>query len=457
MELRDYQVNIIEKVKNAWKENYKYPCIVAPCGAGKTVILAEMAKRATLNKKHVMFIVHRKELCEQTEKTFLNYGVDMNYCHIHMIQTVSRHLESIQAPDLILVDENHHCKANSYRKVFDKFADSYRIGVTATPIRLDGSGFQDVNDVLIEEVSTKWLIANNYLSPSKLYSAPLIDTKKITISKGEFDSSECELILDNAAIYGDVLKTWKEKSDNKQTIVYCVSVKHSKNTAEMFSNNNITAAHIDGSTKKTDREEIIQKFRNGEIKILCNCDIVSEGFDVPDCECVILLRPTQSLTLYIQQSMRCMRYKPDKQAIVLDHVGNVFRFGLPEKDREWTLQGKKRNKRTKQKDDNTFWVCEVCYHTWSKEDGRVCPECNTPIPLTEREIKLQETIELIEITENMFKRSRKEHREELKQIQQERGYKKGWIWYQMRNFDDKFRKKIDKLKKGANTHVENYT
>jgi len=448
MELRDYQVNLISKVKNAWNQGYKYPCIVAPCGAGKTIILSEMAKRATSNKKNVMFIVHRKELCEQTEKTFVNYGVDMNYCKIHMVQTVSRHIDKLEAPDLILVDENHHSKASSYKKIFDKF-DTYRIGATATPTRLDGSGFNDVNDVLIEEVTTKWLIENNYLSPSKLFSAPLINTKEISIKKGEYDTHQCEILLDNSSVYGDVLKTWRDKALDKQTIAYCVSVKHSQNTSEMFVQNGISSAHLDGTTPQKQREEIISKFRSGEIKVLCNCDIVSEGFDVPDCECVILLRPTQSLTLYIQQSMRCMRYKTDKQAIILDHVGNVFRFGLPEKDREWTLQGKKSKKKTKQKDDNTIWVCEECYHTWDKSEGRICPECNTEIPKSEREIKIQETIELIEITENMFKKTRKEHREQLKQVQQERGYKKGWIWHQMNGFDKKHQEKLDKLTKIA--------
>lgn len=449
MKLRDYQINLIEKVRSAWHNGYLYPCIVAPCGAGKTVILSEMAKRATNNNKKVMFIVHRKELCEQTEKTFINYGVDMNLCKIYMVQTISRHLDEIETPDLILVDENHHSKASSYKKIFDRFKNIHRIGVTATPIRLDGTGFKDVNDILLEEVSAKWLVENNYLSPAKLFSATLIDLKRVSVKKGEYDTMQCETLLDNSTVYGDVLKTWQDKANNKQTIVYCVSVKHSQHTADMFNNNGIKSAHIDGSTPKKQREEIIDNFRNGYIKVLCNCDIVSEGFDVPDCECVILLRPTQSLTLFIQQSMRCMRYKQDKQAIILDHVANVFRFGLPWKDREWTLEGKnKKQKNKKSEEDNSFWTCEKCFYTWPKDEGRLCPDCGLEIPLSDREIKLIETAKLIEITESMFKESRKEKREELKQIQEQRGYKKGWIWYQMKDFDRNHYEKIQKLKAG---------
>lgn len=418
---------------------------MAPCGAGKSVILAEMCKRTTLNKKHVMFIVHRKELCEQITDTFTRYGVDMEYCTVNMVQTLVKHLDEVQAPDLILVDENHHSKASSYIKIFEKFG-TYRIGVTATPIRLDGSGLKDVNDILVEAVSTKWLIENKYLSPARLFSAPLVDLSSVRVKKGEYDTKQCEELLNQSAIYGDVIKHWREKANNKKTIVYCVSVEHSRNTAREFNEAGIIAAHIDGTTNASERKSIIDKFRHGEIKVLCNCDIISEGFDVPDCECAILLRPTKSLTLYIQQSMRCMRYMENKDAVILDHVANVFRFGLPWIDREWTLEGKKKNKTGKPMAENTPWTCEHCYCSWDKSEGRFCPECGTEIPLSEREIKIQETIELIEITENMFKRTRKEKREELKRVQQDRGYKKGWVYYQIQEFDKKHKETLDKLK-----------
>lgn len=447
--LRDYQENLINKVKDSWKNGYKHPCIVAPCGAGKTVILAEMAKKATEKKKRVMFIVHRKELCEQTSKTFEKYGVDMNYCSVNMIQTLANNLDEVEKPDFIMVDENHHSKANSYKKIFEKFTDIYRIGVTATPTRLDGSGFKDVNDILIEEVTAKWLIENNYLAPAKLFSAPLIDLKGVKTKKGEYDTGECEQLLDNNIVYGDVIKHWRDKAENKQTIVYCVSVKHSENTAKIFLDEGITAAHIDGTTPKKQRDEVISDFRAGEIRVLCNCDIVSEGFDVPDCECVILLRPTQSLTIFIQQSMRCMRPKEGKQAIILDHVANVFRFGLPWKDREWTLEGKKNKnkKKAKEEEENTFWTCEGCFFSWDKSEGRFCPDCGLEIPISERELKIIEQTKLIEITEKMFEKSRKEKREELKRIQADKGYKKGWIWHQMQAFDKKHEEKINELKK----------
>ena len=447
MELRDYQIDLIDKVKQSWKDGYKAPCIVAPCGSGKSVILAEMAKRAADNKKNVLFMVHRKELCEQINKTFVNYGVDMHYCKIWMVQTLKNKIDKIEPPDLILVDENHHALASTYRNIFELFK-CHRIGVTATPVRLDGSGLEDVNDVLLESVSAKWLIDNKFLSPAKVYSAPLINLSGVNVKKGEYDSRQCEELLDKSVIYGNIIESYKEKANGKKAIIYCVSVDYSKKIQEQFTEAGILTAHIDGTTPVKEREQVINDFKSGKIQVLTNCDIISEGFDVPDCECVILLRPTKSLTLYIQQSMRSMRYMPNKEAIILDHVANVFRFGLPWKDREWSLEGKK-SKKTKKKDeeDNSSWTCEDCYCTWAKEDGRICPDCGKELAMSEREIKTKETIALIEITEDMFKRSRKEKREELKRIQEEKGYKKGWVWHQIQDFEKKHREKIEELKK----------
>jgi superfamily II DNA or RNA helicase len=456
MNLRDYQIDLINQVKQSWANGYKNPCIVAPCGAGKSVMLAEMAKRATSNKKNVMFIVHRKELCQQIHSTFSNYGVDMNYCKIWMIQTLKNQLDNIEKPDLVLVDENHHALASTYKAVFEKF-NCHRIGVTATPVRLDGSGLKDVNDILLESVSAKWLIENKFLSPARVFAAPLIDTSNIKVKSGEFDSRQCEELLDKSVIYGDVIKHYRDKADGKKAIIYTVSVDYSKKITEEFNKEGIITKHIDGKTPEKERDLIIQEFREGKIQCLSNCEIISEGFDVPDCECVILLRPTKSLTLYVQQSMRCMRYKEGKEAIILDHVANVFRFGLPWKDREWTLEGKKRKDKKKkgEENDNSFWDCKECYYTWDKSEGRVCPACETEIPLTEREIIKLENIKLIEITEEMFKKSRKEKREELKKIQQEKGYKKGWVWHQMQYFDKKHEEKIKNLRDGMNNDKEN--
>lgn len=474
MQLREYQIDLIQNVRNSYKHGKKAPCIVLPCGGGKSIIVAEMAKRTTDNGKRVLFIVHRKELCDQIRNTFSRWGVDMELCQIGMVQTVCRHLDKVPAPSLIITDENHHSKANSYMKIYKAFPNAYRIGVTATPVRLDGSGLKDVNDDIIIGVSAKWLIDHKYLSPYEYFAPKLFDieSENVDENNGDYSGDDVGKKMITKRIFGDVIGHYRQLADGKQTICYCPSIKMSTVMAENFIENGITAAHIDGETPKNERDAIIEKFRKGEIKILCNVDLISEGFDVPDCECAILLRPTKSLTLYIQQSMRCMRYKPNKTAVIIDHVGNYSRFGLPDNDRKWTLNGKENDIFTQ------MITCEFCFDVFhkfkkdvngkkllniacphcknlisvkcqNKECGKMfakyknekgelnefCPFCNTAIMKSKKESKTEylQSYELQKITE--FEVEYDDPRycnsyQELIEYAKKHHYKKGWAWYQ---------------------------
>lgn len=402
MELREYQKQILNEVRESYRQGYKAPCLVLPCGGGKSVLAAEVAKLATLKGNRVLFLVHRKELCEQIESTFEWWGVDMTLCTVGMVQTISRRITKIEPPKLIITDENHHSPSKTYRKIYDHFADAQILGVTATPTRLDGSGLADVNDVLVEGVSAKWLIDNGYLAPYEYYAPPTVSTKNMRKRAGDFEVNP----EDYADIYGDVIAHYRKLADNKQTIVYCASVELSERTAEEFNRAGISAAHLDGNTPKQERTGIIQKYRDGEIKILTNCEILGEGLDVQGCECCILLRPTESLSLHIQQSMRCMRPAPGKTAIIIDHVGNVFRHGFPDDEREWTLEGNKKKK----KEENTVFVkqCPECFFTYSQ--SRICPNCGHKVQPTEAEIVHNKEIELIQLDEERKNRIKEQAR-----------------------------------------------
>lgn len=429
---------MINNVRNSYRHGKKAPCIVLPCGGGKSIIVAEMAKRTTDNGKRVLFIVHRKELCDQIRNTFSRWGVDMELCEIGMVQTVCRHLDEMPAPSLIITDENHHSKANSYMKIYKAFPNAYRIGVTATPVRLDGSGLKDVNDDLIIGVSAKWLIENKFLAPYEYYAPSVVDLTGIKTVRGEFSASEVEKMMIEKAVFGDVISYYNRLAKDKQAICYCTTIKHSKAMSENFNENGITAAHIDGETPKNERDEVIEKFRKGEIKILCNVDLISEGFDVPDCECAILLRPTKSLTLYIQQSMRCMRYKPNKTAVIIDHVGNYVRFGLPDSDRKWTLDGKSKKEKTVKKPVELV-TCPNCFEVFRKYDDekklvRICPHCNYVLPIPKKH-EIQEIREtaLQKITDFVVNYDSPQEcgsYQELLLYAQRHNYKKGWAWYQ---------------------------
>lgn len=438
MELRQYQKQLIDDTFQALNDGFHAPCIVLPCGGGKSVILAEIAKIYTLKDKQVLFLVHRKELCQQIFSTFVRYGVKAEFCKIAMVQTVVRHLKAERKPDLIITDENHHSLAASYKKIYDYFSDVPRIGVTATPERIDGSGLIDVNDKLIIGVTAKWLIKNNYLSPYAYY-APTIKTPKFKTRNGDYIQSDVARFFnkEKAKIYGDVLKHYHRLADGKKTICYLPTVEFSIQTADKFNEVGIPSAHIDGTTPKTERDNIIQKFRTGEIKILCNVDIVSEGFDVPDCECVILLRPTKSLILYTQQAMRCMRYKPDKKAIIIDHVNNIGNFGFPDRDREWLLEGHPKKKKEKAEEELlAVKICQKCFAT-VPINTRICPYCQEPFPVANSEKEVVNT-ELQELNPDSVSDRVKfflspaecQNVQELSEYARQHGYKKGWVYYQ---------------------------
>lgn len=432
MELRPYQSELVAEVRKEWRRGKKAPCIVLPCGGGKSCIVAEIARRTTENHNRVLFLVHRKELVEQIKNTFNQWGVNMNLCDVMMVQTASRKIKMLKPPILIITDENHHSKANTYRKIYDSFPQAYRIGVTATPIRLDGSGLQDVNDVLVVGVSAKWLIEHKCLAPYDYYAPAVADMSDVAKKRGEFDSASAEKILLEKKVFGDVIHYYMKYAGKSQAVCYCTTVKHSLRMAEEFSDAGIEAAHIDGTTPKAERERIINDFRRGAIDILCNVDLISEGFDVPDCGCVIMLRPTQSLTLYIQQSMRCMRYREGKRAVILDHVGNYARFGLPDADRTWTLEGKLHKGQYKAPEEVHIKECPKCYAVIAPEESK-CPHCGYEFPKRERNEIESEPAELKKIEGFVldFKTPAEcQSYAELLEYAKTHGYKKGWAWYQ---------------------------
>lgn len=432
-QLRQYQSNLISNVRQAYLQGFKSPCIVSPCGSGKSIMVAEIAKKTAAKKNRVLFLIHRKELADQIKETFSWWGVDMDYVQVAMVQTIVRRLDNTPTPTLIITDENHHSLAKSYRKIYDYFPSARLVGFTATPIRLNGGGLGDVNDQLIIGPTVRELIEWKNLAPFKYYAPIIVDTSALKIRRGEYVSSEVEDLFNNKAIWGDVVKHYKKLSSGKQAICYCSSIKQSIKMADEFNQAGIVAKHIDGETPKAERAAAIEYFRQGKIMILCNVDLISEGFDVPDCNTSILLRPTQSLGLYIQQSMRCMRYQEGKVAIIIDHVGNVGRFGTPDMEREWSLEPKKGSNTTVE-EENPVKQCQECYYTVLRST-QVCPECGNEFKAEEVEVEQIEG-ELVEIDSlGVFTTDYREPKDcksmgELYTLAKNKGYKPGWAYHQ---------------------------
>lgn len=431
-ELREYQNYLVYKIKVEINAGKRAICAVLGCGGGKSVIQGTIAANANRKGNRVLFLVHRKELCEQIRNTFTACGVDWNLTTVDMVQTVTRHIKDVQTPNIIITDECHLSTAKTYVRIYEAFPDALKLGFTATPCRLNEGGLGDVYDSLVEGVSTRWLIDQGHLADYRHYSLPLADTSGLHVRSGEFRAEEIKELMEKRDIYGKTVETWKRIAEGKKTIVYCASVSSSKETADLFNENGIAAAHLDGSTGEAERAEMMRQFRAGQITVLCNCELFSVGLDVPDCECVILLRPTQSLTLYIQQAMRCMRAdrnNPGKVGIIIDHVGNIYRHGFVDDPHNWSLEPKKR------KEENLVKIkeCPQCYTAYSAKHS-ACPVCGYEHHVV-RETKGSKTIEVDlkevrRIADIKALGYNEYHRcstwDELAEFQKAKGYKVQW-------------------------------
>lgn len=418
--------------------------VVSPAGSGKTVTMSEIARRATKKKNSVLFAVHRREIVNQVKETFLANDVDMDYCEIGMIQTITNRVKKdrVRAPTTILIDEAHHALSKSYTRVLDAFPNAVVLGFTATPVRLSGKGFTNVFDDLVLGKSVQWLIDNKRLAPFKYYSVNLVDEEKLKkTSTGDYSNKSIDNSMDKA-IYGDVIKSYERFAKDKKAIAYAHNVQASKDLAEEFIKNGYAAMQVDGETDKETRYRAIKQFRSGEIKILVNAELYGEGVDVPDCQCSILVRPTDSLTLYVQQSMRSMRYQPNKQAIIIDHVGNFSRHGLPNTDHNWTeyFQGISKKKK-KKSDDLQMTDCPSCYAVIEGSPAQ-CPFCEHIFEVEIRDDLEKVDTELVEIDQD-FKvdytliNYAKKDKDELETLEdfylfaKARNYKDSWIKFQV--------------------------
>jgi len=427
MELRDYQISSINKIRTAFKNGYRRPILRLDCGAGKTITSATMCIETAKRGKEVLFLIHRQELLQQTIATFKSLGANLDLIKIGMIITVGNHLEDYN-PTLIIADECNFALSKTWLKVLNAYPNAYVIGLSATPIRLSGEPMGNVFDFIVEDITAEELIKRGNLCHYDMYAPKtIIDTQRISMRGGDFASDELDKIMSNPKIYGDVLKYFKQYADKKRTIAYCTSVKHAEQVSNTFNDAGYTSSSIDAKTPKKERERIIEDFKNGKIQILCNCDLISFGFDVPDCDCILLLRPTQSLALYIQQSMRCLRGKEGKRALILDFVGNAFRHGMPTEKREWSLVGKVKCKNRDAEPDILVRQCTNCYRCY-KGVNPICPYCGFNNGKTRGQIEEEKKAELEKITEIERKDKRKEigmTKDEagLIALAKERGYK----------------------------------
>lgn len=479
--LREYQNNTVQKVRQAFSRKRRAPLVVVPTGGGKTVIFSFVTGQTVANGKRVLILVHRVELLRQTSKALRKSGVKhglinpkytpdlMQPAQVASVQTLVKRLHLFQdnPPDLIIIDEAHHATAGTWRKVIEAFPNARVLGVTATPERNDGSGlgvdYGGLFDEIIIGPTVAELIELGFLVKPVIYVPPTkVDLSDVKTVRGDYDKGQLSEAMNKPGITGDAVEHYAQVCPGTPAVVFCVSVEDARNVAAEFRAAGFSFAAVDGSMPDDERQAILNGLggditdaerailkRLGFDKIdgVTSCDLISEGTDIPAIGAAIMLRPTQSLGLFIQQAGRALRPAPGKDyAIILDHVGNVgswqgdefaVKHGLPEMDREWSLEGRKKRKGKKKDEEPAVKIsqCEKCFavHT----PAPVCPQCGfvylakakKPLKQQDGELRIITAAEAVKITKTKVARmevGRAKTLEDLEAIARARDYKPSW-------------------------------
>lgn len=337
----------------------------------------------------------------------------------------------------ILVHNCVHAAAKTWLKVINYFPEAKVVGLTATPHRTSGEGLGHIFQHMVHGKDVPWLIENKFLSPFRAFVPSIPDLSNVHTKMGDYIQSETEEIMDKPTITGDAIKHYLRLCNGGKAVIFAVSVKHSKHIAAAFCEAGIAAIHIDGETPKEERKMALRNFRDDKIKILCNVNIVSEGLSIPDMDAVIMMRPTQSLSLHLQQIGRAIRYKEGKTALIIDHCNNLSRHGLPTDNFEWTLEGKKKKSKS-EKSEVPVRICPQCFCAHSPA-MKECSECGFKYEVKN---KLPEIVDgdLAEIDLNNWRKNapykqvvqKARTREELVAVARARGYKRGWVGFIMK-------------------------
>ena len=344
--LRDYQQEMKLRLFKEW-EFHRSIMVQMPTGTGKTHLLAAVVREfLSRSGMRVWIVAHRRELVEQIEETVARYGMDREdwTVRVFSIQWLSRNWKKMQeAPGLIVIDEAHHALAETYRELWKRYPEVKKLGMTATPCRLNGKGFTDLFDALVvswsiaEFIRKGWLSAFDYVSiRADSREQRMIDSLKKRGADGDYQAKEMNEVLNRQVSIRRLYESVERYACGKKGIVYAVSIAHARQIAACYSAHGVETVAIDSKTPASERRELVEGFRQGRIKVLVNVDIFSEGFDCPDVEFVQLARPTLSLAKYLQQVGRGLRKSGDKESCMLiDNVGLHRIFGLPVRERDW--------------------------------------------------------------------------------------------------------------------------
>ena len=468
--LRPYQQTLADAIRSQYAAGKRAVLAVAPTGSGKTQVFSYVAVGAAGKNKRVLILAHRRELIIQASRKLTLAGVrhgiiapwapfSREPVQIASVQTLARRLAdpAFIEPDLIVIDESHHIIAAQYQTILQTFLNAKLLGVTATPERLDGRGLGAEAggpfDCMVVGPTIRELIAGNFLCPSRVF-APAGNGPELSGVRtlaGEYHAGDLARAVNVPSIVGSAVEHYSRLAPGLPAIAFCANVAHATATAEQFRAAGWRAVMACGATPMLERDYAINGLASGQVQVLCAADLVSEGLDIPVLSVVIMLRPTKSLGLYMQQVGRGMRPAPGKdRLIILDHAGNTTRHGMPDAERDWSLAGKKRGKEK----PPASRQCLKCYAVFAPTP--ICPECGdeyapkpkprtiehvagTLVEVTEAQARAMREADQVERQRYNYFRAEKlsvllagaKTEGELHEIAKARGFKRGWVFHIM--------------------------
>lgn len=431
-----------------------------------TAVAVNVIRTVVNNGWEAAFFVHRRELLRQASTTLKRHGIPHGLIapghdltdhpvHVASVDTFRSRFKRLElwlkTIKLVVVDEAHHAPAGGFKRILQSMAsDACALGLTATPFRLDGKGLREFFSEQVKAPTIADLISDGFLSPPHVHQPPIkISTAGIATRGGDFVQSDLAKRMDDDELTRATVANYARYAAGVPTIAFCAGVDHAKHVAERFSEAGWRAESVDGTLSTGERDRRIKALGTGELQILTSCDIISEGTDVPIVGGAILLRPTKSTCLYIQQIGRVLRPYPGKDAaIVIDMVGNVKTHGMPDANRVWSLHdGIDKSQREKIVERTRRCPKRGCWrvHEWAEK----CPGCGyvypanplnnrapgAPIYMPKNGL-MGFTAEQIQAAKLSDLMRLKPNEQELKVIARVKGYKPGWVWFQLKQREE---------------------
>jgi DNA repair protein RadD len=476
--LRPYQARAIEQLRAEFRAGRRRVLLVAPTGAGKTSVAAEMIRSAVARGNGVIFLAHRKELIDQCSARLDQFGVEHGVVmadhprrrpaqrvQVCSIQTLRARPNERPAAQLIIVDEAHRARADEYLKALAHYPDAKVVGLTATPWRADGKGLGEklFESLVVAELPSR-LVAAGFLVKAVGFSYEFPDLSNVETKgkAGDYEEGELGRAMNTSRLVGGIVEKYQQHAGGKRAVVFACTIEHSQSVVAEFRAAGIAAEHIDGKTPKLEREAILRRVASGETLVVSNVGILTEGWDLPAVEVCVLARPTKSVALFLQMIGRVLRPAPGKdRARIHDHTGGLLVHGPPDEDREYTLKGDA----PKSRRPVETYACPECECMVTVLDA-VCPNCGRqlhdatqrmPELTTEgREVSLDEVREMrsaaqearFRIAEQARRATREQKAAEYKRllgIAQRKGYARGWAAHKYRDVFEKWPKFDDEL------------